>query len=213
MRISLDTQDLSCRIGPILDLWPDDMPHYHPTGVRKRQREFLTGRRYAEASLTALGCKAPHVGTHADRAPIWPAGFCGSISHSNTLCGAMVAPLGSAASLGLDIERQGAVTEDLTDMICTSRDDPDGQDPTLIFCAKEAFYKMWYPVTGIYLDFSDVSICVSGEDVTATLETGRPARPDLAHARGTLRRLDKHFVVAFALAPRPNGACTLLKAL
>src|SRR4030081_3796126 len=50
--------------------------------TQKRQREFLAGRWCAEKALQCLGAGSTHVAMAKDRAPIWPAGVVGSITHT-----------------------------------------------------------------------------------------------------------------------------------
>src|SRR3979409_1002599 len=50
--------------------------------TQKRQREFLAGRWCAEEALQCLGAGSTHVAMAKDRAPIWPDGVVGSITHT-----------------------------------------------------------------------------------------------------------------------------------
>ena len=54
--------------------------------VDKRQREFATGRRLAHGLLTELGVGGGPLLPGRDRAPIWPDGVVGTISHSRAWC-------------------------------------------------------------------------------------------------------------------------------
>lgn len=71
----------------------------------KRKIEFLAGRRCAATALRELGCEDDGglpIGPR--RAPTWPAGFVGSISHGDGLAVAVAAQCGDAAALGIDIQ-------------------------------------------------------------------------------------------------------------
>ncbi len=71
----------------------------------KRKIEFLAGRRCAAAALRKLGCEDDGglpIGPR--RAPTWPEGFVGSISHGDGLAVAVAAQCGDAAALGIDIQ-------------------------------------------------------------------------------------------------------------
>ncbi|MGE4072907.1 MAG: 4'-phosphopantetheinyl transferase superfamily protein [Lysobacterales bacterium] len=68
-----------------------------------RRREFLAGRLAARAALQQLGCAQPTVGM-ADLVPVWPAQYCGSISHSGGLAVAVAGGSPPWLSLGIDIE-------------------------------------------------------------------------------------------------------------
>jgi 4'-phosphopantetheinyl transferase EntD len=105
-----------------------------------------------------------------DRTPIWPFGVIGSITHTAGLCIAGVANVRNVAALGLDCEVVGAATVDIWSSICRSRELdwvkslPALQRPaaiTLIFSAKEAFYKCQYTLDREWLDFHDLQVEVS----------------------------------------------------
>lgn len=209
MDISSNTAEASCRVGPIRASFAPDMDRYDVSGVEKRRHEFLTGRSLAENALCHMGCSDPFVGRHPDRSPIWPAGFCGSISHSDRLCTVMVGKTSALRSIGVDIEPQGAVPDGLRDTIYGPGDDPDGADPTLIFAAKEAFYKMWYPLTGVFLDFPDVGISVLGTQVKARLLTRTAPVPQLQQIHGCVSHCQGHIMVVFALEQAPGAQIRL----
>lgn len=73
-----------------------------------RALEFKTGRAYAKCALTKLGFFDVELPVGADRAPIWPRGICGSITHTAGLAGghvaAAVARTEIVGSIGIDAE-------------------------------------------------------------------------------------------------------------
>lgn len=71
--------------------------------VPKRRLEYLAGRLAARAALQSVGAADPIIGNH-DGAPVWPSGYCGSISHSAGLAVAVAACSRDWRSLGIDIE-------------------------------------------------------------------------------------------------------------
>ena len=79
----------------------------------KRKSEFRAGRAAARIALASLGHPRAVVTKGADRAPIWPRGFVGSISHSPGYCAAAVGRWADVAAIGFDVERRGAVGSDL----------------------------------------------------------------------------------------------------
>ena len=113
----------------------------------KRRREFLAGRLAARATLQQVQAHTLAVGRDGN-APIWPVGYCGSISHGAGLAAAITAPSLSWRSLGIDIEaRIGAnrmralrfaLTEDEM-RICEVSADPWAW--TRYWSAKEAVFK------------------------------------------------------------------------
>ena len=69
--------------------------------IQKRQREFLAGRWCAEQALQRLAAGSTHVAMAEDRAPIWPNGVVGSITHSGNFAAAAVAWAADIAGLGV----------------------------------------------------------------------------------------------------------------
>ncbi|HAR50966.1 4'-phosphopantetheinyl transferase family protein [Roseovarius nubinhibens] len=140
-----------------------------------RQREFAAGRAAAHGAMRRLGRAAAPVPHGPDRAPRWPAGLCGSISHCEGLCLAAVAPTQSLRSLGVDVEPDAAMPEDLIDEVTclverawlsAQSASVRGRLARLIFSAKEAAYKCQYPVSGAMIGFQDLVI-------TPDLDTGQ----------------------------------------
>ena len=131
--------------------------------------DFSTGRYCALKALEQLGIQDAIIPIGEDRAPIWPKGFMGSISHCDSLTGAIVAKSSNHISLGLDIEEIGRVTPDLWDLVFTENeknylfglsDEEIIVQSTAIFSIKEAFYKFQYPLTKTFLDFLDVEVAL-----------------------------------------------------
>jgi 4'-phosphopantetheinyl transferase EntD len=138
--------------------------------VPKRRREFIAGRIYAREALSELGQPPVPILTKSSRAPRWPNGFVGAISHTQMLCAAVVGRAAEFASIGIDIEADTPLDPGLVPLICLptelcARDTIEtaiGIDlPKLLFVAKEAFYKLYNPITDYFLDFSDVKVVVN----------------------------------------------------
>jgi len=137
------------------------------SGREKRQREFLLGRRCASQLLIEQGVFQP-VEVNQDRSPAWPDGMAGSISHSDGWTIAAVASAEVASSLGVDTEpfmlsetaqliASDVATADEIELVKAQGLDATSA-LTLIFSAKESFYKCWYPVTKQFLEFHDVAV-------------------------------------------------------
>ena len=152
---------------------------------QKRLSDFSTGRYCAIKALEQLGIKDAIIPIGKDRAPIWPEGIVGSISHCDSLTGAIVAKSSDHVSLGLDIEEIGRVTPDLWDLVFTENeknylfrlsDEDILVQSTAIFSIKEAFYKFQHPLTKTFLDFLDVELVMSGlNQVKVLVETIEPS--------------------------------------
>ena len=128
----------------------------------KRQLEFEAGRRCAESLLKRLG-NSEQVWTNEDRSPVWPVGFTGSISHSENWTWSAVAKLSQIISVGIDTEpvvptetRQQIAHEVGTpaewDLCQQSGLTPD-EIFSVVFSAKETFYKCCYPIVQQYFGF------------------------------------------------------------
>lgn len=130
--------------------------------VLKRKREFAAGRILARQLMQQLGLSEAPLLAAADRAPLWPRGVTGTISHADDWCSVAVARAEDVRSLGLDLEEDTPLQPELFPLIATSkeRDWLDGRADyaKLLFGAKEAFYKAQRPITGLLLDFQDVEL-------------------------------------------------------
>lgn len=136
--------------------------------VESRRREFATGRECARRALELLGHPRASIGTGPRNTPVWPAGVVGSITHCAGYRAAAVAASGSIVALGIDAEPHGELPPELLPSVLTgteraelgalTRDRPDTRWPRLLFSAKEAVYKAWFPLTGRWLGFEDVHV-------------------------------------------------------
>ncbi len=143
--------------------------------VPKRIHEFAGGRACARAGLAQLGYRAVALPMGTDRVPVWPVGTTGSITHSGGFCAAVVANCAQIRALGLDVESADSVNPHLWRRICTpaelallqSQDERSAlMSATLIFSAKEAFYKCQHTLTGQWLKFADISITIESNFFT-----------------------------------------------
>lgn len=138
------------------------------TAVEKRQREFAGGRACAREAFAALGLPSVAILAGPDRAPIWPKGVVGSISHSLTRCVAAVARQADGIrSIGVDIEELTPLEESFAADICTEFErkwldrQPGDQRGLLLkalFSAKESAYKCQYPLTKTFLGYDAMRI-------------------------------------------------------
>ena len=158
-----DTILLSTRFDPSL-LTLDDFrcsqiepPPSIQRSVAKRQAEFLAGRLCARAALQqlhGLDC-CPAIGE--DRAPVWPSGISGSITHSTGHAAAIVAQTTDWRGLGMDLENllNAERAERLAGEILTpaelkrmtaGRHEQLALWVTLTFSVKESLFKALYPI-------------------------------------------------------------------
>jgi 4'-phosphopantetheinyl transferase EntD len=152
--------------------------------VPKRRHEFATGRRCARAALAQLGCPPGPLLTGPDRAPLWPDGVVGSITHTDGYRAAAVARASELSSVGIDAEPNQPLPDGVLAMIASTAEAaavaalldeyPAIRWDRLLFCAKECVYKAWYPLTGRWLDFHDAVVTL--DPVTATFRAQLPSK-------------------------------------
>lgn len=135
--------------------------------VPARRREFRAGRFYARQALQGFGAGGSVIPIGDNRAPVWPAGVVGSISHTRSLCVVAVGSSTEFLGIGIDIEADSPLSWELAQLVSDAaelkgRDEIErrlGYDlPKLLFVIKEAFYKMYFPLTGRFLAFHDVRV-------------------------------------------------------
>src|SRR5207245_11366486 len=119
------------------------------TTLFRSRREFAAGRACARAALHRLGFPRGPLLSGADRAPIWPAGAVGSITHCPGYCAAAVARRRDVRALGIDAELNEPLPDGVAELVCTETEltwtamsAPRGTHwQALIFSAKESVYK------------------------------------------------------------------------
>ena len=162
---------MSTRFDPaLLDL--EDFSRWEipaQKGVSKRQAEFLAGRLCAREALRGLTGIAfvPPVGE--DRAPQWPRGIVGSITHGGGWAGVVVGSSQQWSGLGLDIERILAPerADRLAAEILTPREleiyfplneNKRAELVTRTFSFKESLFKALYPLVQQRFYFQDAEV-------------------------------------------------------
>lgn len=140
-----------------------------------RRRAFAAGRVAAHEAMTQLDHPVRPVLMMPDRAPLWPEGLTGSISHSQSCCIAALGKTTRFRSLGVDVEEDTDLESDLVPTICTQAEmawlsaqprNRAGLLGKLIFSAKECAYKCQYPLSKTLFGFDMFN-------VTPDLDIGR----------------------------------------
>jgi 4'-phosphopantetheinyl transferase EntD len=134
--------------------------------VDRRIVEFTAGRVCARHALERLGADAATpILQGEDRAPIWPEGFVGSITHTDSWCAVAVARASEVRAIGIDLEPSTPLKESIVNRICTPAERewlskvPDSRlMAKVVFSAKEAIYKCQYPLTREFLGFQAVTL-------------------------------------------------------
>lgn len=137
--------------------------------VLKRQREFKAGRSCARRAIGALGQRSNIEIIKGEMGrPMWPEGVVGSITHTHEYCAAAVALSDKYLGIGIDVEQNTELGEELLPMICTTKElqwleeDPSSRLywGKKIFSMKESVYKALYPVYHDFLEFNDVCLSI-----------------------------------------------------
>jgi 4'-phosphopantetheinyl transferase EntD len=133
-----------------------------------RRREFATVRACARAALARLGVAAGPILPGEGGAPIWPPGVVGSMSHCAGYRGCGVAPSRQLRGLGIDAEPDEPLPDDVLDVVASASERAQlhrlwDQNAAvhwdrLLFSAKEAVYKAWFPLAGRWLEFDEVTV-------------------------------------------------------
>jgi 4'-phosphopantetheinyl transferase EntD len=144
--------------------------------VEKRRREFVTGRACARSALERLGFAAAPILPGRRGEPRWPAGAVGSITHCDGYRACAVARSSDLATIGIDAEPHEPLPDGLLGDIAKpeemgwlgklSRSRPEIHWDRLLFSAKEAVYKAWYPLAESWLGFEDAILTVDARSLS-----------------------------------------------
>lgn len=156
-------------------------------GANKRQAEYLAGRLCARQALLQLTGTASVPTVGADRAPCWPAGVVGSITHGDGWAAAVVAHAGDYQGLGLDVETwlSHERAERLAAQLLTPAELlrlaqlPESQRAkqiSLSFSLKESLFKALYPLVQQRFYFHDADV-LRAADGQAELQLLRDLAP------------------------------------
>ena len=138
-------------------------------GTSARLRELMAGRSTARSALRLFGAEPVPILQTVDGAPVWPYGFCGSLSHSHQYIAVLLARSSSIESVGIDIEDGRPLGEAALATVVTARElrvidcvgwaIPGSTAEGIAFSVKEAVFKCQFPVTlDASLDFLDISL-------------------------------------------------------
>jgi len=146
--------------------------------VDKRRREFAAARACARAGLARLGVPPAPILPGVRGAPQWPAGIVGSMTHCAGYRGSAVARAEDMLTLGVDAEPDDRLPDGVLDAVAAADERaglyaltsaaPGPSWDRLLFCAKEAVYKAWFPLTQRWLGFNEAAVTISPGDGTFT---------------------------------------------
>lgn len=132
-----------------------------------RKREFVAGRDCARAALNRAGFSQGPILADEDGVPVWPEGACAAISHSKGYCAAIAARSSRFRMLGLDLEKTNRLSPSAALRVVHPNEQSfvqnDRKKGSLIFCAKEAFFKAQFPIWRTQGNFHDLELVVGAE--------------------------------------------------
>lgn len=203
--VSLFPPEARCvflRTGDAIDL--TRYKHLHPAerkavqrAVDQRKGEFGDARWCAHQALRELGVDHAVAILRGERGmPIWPKGFTGSLTHTDGLRAAVAASTRHVLSIGLDAEPAEALPEGVlaaiaseTEIAMVERMRERGHEwaDRLLFCAKEATYKCWFPMTRRWLDFDEAEIQIRADGTFVSHILARPSPVPVFEGRWVAR--------------------------
>jgi 4'-phosphopantetheinyl transferase EntD len=144
--------------------------------THKRREEFTTGRECARGALAVLGVPPVPILRGYRGAPQWPDGVVGTIAHCAGYCAAVVARATDLVTIGMDAEPNAPLPGGVLELVSLPAErarlrelaaaSPEMSWDRLLFCAKEAVYKAWFPLTSLWLGFADADITIDPADGT-----------------------------------------------
>jgi len=146
--------------------------------VASRRIEFGTARWCARQALAKLGVPPAPILPGLRGAPGWPGGVVGSMTHCAGYRAAALAHSREVATIGIDAEPHSPLPDGVGDVIASQAEQralaelaaaaPEVSWDKLLFSAKEATYKAWFPLTQRWLGFNDAVISINPADGTFT---------------------------------------------
>lgn len=200
----------------------ETVPAPHPleaeqvaNAITKRRIEFAAGRHCARRALARLNVENFVLRNGRDRAPVWPAGVLGAITHTGDFarggyCGVVVGRADQIVAVGIDIEQAKPLELPLWSRVLTATEQRSlrAADPVMagmvaktIFSAKECFYKAQFPLSRQFLRFQDVEIELHPGHSTfeACLTTEAPRGLPLTRCAGRFLGSDEFVATGIAL--------------
>jgi enterobactin synthetase component D len=183
---------------------PFAIPPSLARAVPKRRAEFAAGRLLAHRAQQALGLAPRPVAIGPGRAPAWPPGLTGSITHSGGVAAVWLSDM-RGLSLGLDLEQRlgGDGLRAVRQRVLNGPErDLLGADPwqaTAAFSAKETLFKALFGQVGRHFGFDAARVAAAGQ-----------TRLRLALTRDLTPRLPAGAVFDIAVERQQNAVLTRL---
>lgn len=142
--------------------------------VKKRRAEYLVSRYCIQQAMQTLGIEDFVLRNGEDRAPVWPEGIGGSLSHTqHRVCALLTRERGLL--LGVDCERlmTAETAAETQHMLINAAEKrmleqcslPFNLALTVVFSLKESLYKALYPQLLQFMDFSAAQVVACSDDL------------------------------------------------
>lgn len=144
--------------------------------VDKRRNEFATVRHCARLALAQLGIGSLPLVPGLRGAPVWPPGVVGSMTHCDGYRAAAIARSKDLRTLGIDAEQHLSLPPGVLDLVsrpverhhlaALTATVPTVAWDRVLFSAKEAIYKAWFPLAREWLGFDEAEVSINPDDGT-----------------------------------------------
>lgn len=161
------------------ELFPQEEEAIAPAAP-KRRREFTGVRACARVALARAGLPPSPIVPGPSRAPVWPPGVTGSMTHCDGYRGCAIGRTEAIAAIGIDAEPHDDLPDGVLPFVSSEsergrlaelrRADPGTCYERILFSAKESVFKAWFPATGQWLGFEQADLTIDpGGKFTARL--------------------------------------------
>lgn len=165
--------------------------------VDRRKADFGDSRWCAHQALKNFMDAHPPILRGPRGMPLFPEGVVGSLTHTAGFRAALLAPARRWASVGIDAEKAIPLPEGVFNTIARSgeqrriRRTMRANDlqllDTVLFSAKEATYKAWFPLTHRFLDFDQADIDLRADGTFTSYLLARPVPVPFIQGRWIIR--------------------------
>jgi 4'-phosphopantetheinyl transferase EntD len=207
--------------GVALAVWEGEgMPELLPEEARSvrraaasRRLEFARGRAVARRALAELEAPPGPIPVGANREPVWPPGFVGSITHCEGFVAAVAARSQELEGIGIDAEPLRPLPPDVRSSVLLASEssgcEPDeGWKGLVVYSAKESVHKALLPSGGVWMDFLDVEVRLepsSGRFTARPAPGARAVDPRLPYVEGGFALAGGFVLATCHLAAREGG--------
>jgi len=169
--VRFDASQFSESLFSTLNIAP---PAHLTRAVKKRRAEYLVSRYCIQRAMQKFGIEGFVLGNGEDRAPVWPEGIGGSLSHTqDRVCALLTQERGLL--LGVDCERlmTAETAAETQRMLINAAEKrlleqcslPFNLALTVVFSLKESLYKALYPQLLQFMDFSAAQVVACSDDL------------------------------------------------